>query len=178
MTHLVTHLLVTYTRLLSQALQKADCYIVRTCTDANTCRKVIIEQREDNSFRNLWGEIEALANYVDVVIEKSRTARRMVHRFTAKKNDDTAMQYFKVNAFFPFFDHCLTQLDKRIPADKTDMFLTSKLMPMTIATLTPAEIARVFDWYSADLPQNATFQQEIHRWSTFCQDLMRRFRSR
>jgi hypothetical protein len=37
--------------------------------------------------------------------------------------------------------------------------------------MTPAEIARVFDWYSADLPQNATFQQEIHRWSTFCQDL-------
>jgi hypothetical protein len=40
-----------------------------------------------------------------------------------------------------------------------------------IETMTPAEIARVFDWYSADLPQNATFQQEIHRWSTFCQDL-------
>jgi len=37
--------------------------------------------------------------------------------------------------------------------------------------MTPAEIARVFDWYSADLPQNTTFQQEIHRWSTFCQDL-------
>jgi hypothetical protein len=27
------------------------------------------------------------------------------------------------------------------------------------------------DWYSADLPQNAIFQQEIHRWSTFRQDL-------
>ena len=37
--------------------------------------------------------------------------------------------------------------------------------------MTPAEIARVFDWYSVDLPQNATFQQEIHRWSMFCQDL-------
>ena len=37
--------------------------------------------------------------------------------------------------------------------------------------MTPAEIARVFDWYSADLPQNAPFQQEIHRWSMFCQDL-------
>ena len=33
-----------------------------------------------------------------------------------------------------------------------------------------AEIERVFDWYSADLPQNATFQREIHRWSTFRQD--------
>ena len=37
--------------------------------------------------------------------------------------------------------------------------------------MTPAEIEKVFDWYSADLPQNATFQREIHRWSTFCQDL-------
>ena len=41
----------------------------------------------------------------------------------------------------------------------------------TIETMTPAEIERVFDWYSADLPQNATFQREIHRWSTFRQDL-------
>jgi len=63
------------------------------------------------------------------------------------------------------------QLDQHFPADKTDMFLASKLMPLTIATMTPAEIARVFGWYSADLPQNATFQQEIHRWRTFCQDL-------
>jgi hypothetical protein len=37
--------------------------------------------------------------------------------------------------------------------------------------MTPAEIERVFDWYSADLPQNITFQREIHRWSTFRQDL-------
>jgi hypothetical protein len=39
--------------------------------------------------------------------------------------------------------------------------------------MTPAEIERVFDWYSADLPQNATFQWEIHRWSTFRQDLIK-----
>jgi hypothetical protein len=54
-------------------------------------------------------------------------------------------------------------LNQRFPADKTDMSLTSKLMPLTIATMTSAEIARVFGWYSADLPQNATFQQKIHR---------------
>ena len=37
--------------------------------------------------------------------------------------------------------------------------------------MTPAEIERVFEWYSADLPQNATFQREIYRWSKFRQDL-------
>jgi hypothetical protein len=50
------------------------------------------------------------------------------------------------------------------------MFLASKLVPLTIATMTTSDIARVFDWYIADLPQNITFQQEIHRWITFCQD--------
>ena len=37
--------------------------------------------------------------------------------------------------------------------------------------MTPAKIARFSDKYNADLPQNATFQQEINHWSTFCQDL-------
>ena len=108
---------------------------------------------------------------VDVAIEKPRTAHRMTHWTNAGEIDDSAMQYIKVNVFFPFIDHCLMQSDQRFPADKTDMFLASKLMSLTIATMRPAEITRVFGWYSADLPQNATFQQEIHRWSTFCQDL-------
>ena len=63
-------------------------------------------------------------------------------------------------------------LYQHFPASKTDMSLASKLMPLTIATLAPAEIARVFDWYSADLPQNATFQREIHRWSMFRQAIL------
>jgi hypothetical protein len=65
----------------------------------------------------------------------------MLHRSTAGEIDDTAMQYFKVNVFFPFIDHCLMQLDQYVQAEKTDMFLASKLMPLTIATMTPEEIA-------------------------------------
>ena len=73
------------------------------------------------------GNIEALADSVDVVvIEKPRTARRMVHLSSAGEIFDTAMQYFKENVFFPFIDHCLMQLDQRFPADKTDMFLASR----------------------------------------------------
>ena len=117
------------------------------------------------------GKFEASADSVDVAIEKARTVRRMADQSTAGELDNTAMLYFKVKVFFPFIDHFLLQLDQRFPADKTDMFLASKLVLLTIATMTPAEIARVFDWYSADLPKIATFQQEIHRWSRFCQDL-------
>jgi hypothetical protein len=52
----------------------------------------------------------ALADSVDVVIEKPRMARRMAHRSTPGEIDATAMQYFKVNVFFPFIDHCLNDL--------------------------------------------------------------------
>jgi hypothetical protein len=117
------------------------------------------------------GKFEASADSVDVAIEKARTVRRMADQSTAGELDNTAMLYFKVKVFFPFIDHFLLQLDQRFPADKTDMFLASKLVLLTIATMTPAEIARVFDWYSVDLHQNATFRQEIHLWSTFFQDL-------
>ena len=68
----VTQYIMSYARSLAQALQKADCDIVEACVDANTCKKVIREQREDS---------------VDVVIEKRRTARRMAHRSTAGKID-------------------------------------------------------------------------------------------
>jgi len=72
----VTQHILSYTRPLSQALQKADCDIVKACIDANTCKKVIREQREDNTFRNLWGRIEALADSVDLVIEKPKNSSK------------------------------------------------------------------------------------------------------
>jgi len=98
----VTQHILSYTIPLSQALQKADCDIVKTCVDANTCKKVIREQREDNTFRSLWGKMEALADSDDIaVIEKPRRARIMAHRSSAGDIDYTAMQYFKVNVFLP-----------------------------------------------------------------------------
>jgi hypothetical protein len=44
----VTQHILSYTRPLAQALQKADCDIVKAYVDANTCKKVIREQREDS----------------------------------------------------------------------------------------------------------------------------------
>ena len=73
----VTQHILSYAGPLSQALQKADCDIVKECIGANTCKKVIREQREVNTFCNLWGKIEASADSVGVVIEKPRTARRI-----------------------------------------------------------------------------------------------------
>ena len=46
----VTQHILSYTRPPSQALQKADWDVVKACIDANTCKKVTREQREDKYF--------------------------------------------------------------------------------------------------------------------------------
>jgi hypothetical protein len=54
----------------------------------------------------------ALADRIDVQLEKPRAAIRMKHRSTAGDANDTACLYFKVNVFFPFIDHCVVQLEE------------------------------------------------------------------
>jgi hypothetical protein len=110
----------------------------------------------------------ALADRIDVQLEKPRTAIRIKHRSTAGDVNDTACRYFKVNVFFP---SCVAQLEERFSEDKSAMFLASKLMPNKIRTMTPIEMAKVFEWYSPDLPESPTFQMEIQRWKDFCDDL-------
>jgi hypothetical protein len=62
--------------------------------------------------------------------------------------------------FVPFFGFSITKSTESANAS----ILPHKLRKVFILS----EIVRVIDWYSADLHQK-TFQQEIHRWSTFCQ---------
>ena len=163
--------ILSFTRPLTQALQQTDCYIIMACNDANRCKTVIQKERSEAVFESLWGKMTALADRIDVQLEKPRAAIRMKHRSTAGDANDTACLYFKVNVFFPFIDHCVAQLEERFPEDKSAMFLASKLMPNKIRTMTSIEMAKVFEWYSPDLPEGSTFQMEIQRWKDFCDDL-------
>ena len=57
----VTQHILSYTRPLSQTVQKANCGIVKACVMQTLARKSS-ENREDSTFRNLWGTMEALAD--------------------------------------------------------------------------------------------------------------------
>jgi hypothetical protein len=166
----VQHIL-SFNRPLTQALQQTDCDIIKTCNDTNRCKTVIQKERSDAVLESLWGKMTALADRIDVQLEKPRTAIRMKHRSTAGDANDTACRYFKVNVFVPFIGHCVPQLEERFSEDKSAMFLASKLMPNKIRTMSSIEMAKVFEWYSPDLPEGSTFQMEIQRSKDFCDDL-------
>jgi hypothetical protein len=104
--------ILSFTRLLTQALQHTDCDVIKACNDDNTCKTVIQKERSEAVFESLWGKMTALADRIDVQLEKPRTAIRMKHRSTAGDGNDTASRYFKVNVFCPFIDHCVAQLEQ------------------------------------------------------------------
>ncbi|CAC5419176.1 unnamed protein product [Mytilus coruscus] len=136
-------------------------------------KTVINEQRNDTVFDSIWEKMKVFATCVNIQLEKPRTAKRMTQRSTAGVASDTASKYFKINVFFPFIDHCVAQPEERFPEDKSAMFLASKLMPLKVHTMSQIETAKIYEWYSSDLPDGdrSTYYMEIQRWMTFCNHL-------
>lgn len=153
----IAHHILSFTRPLSQSLQRTDCDIVKAFDDARVCQDVVKEQRSDDIYEGLWRKINTLATSVDTQIEKPRTSNRMVHRSTAGEVDDSASRYYKLNVFFPFIDHCLAQLDERFSEDKSGMYLASQLMPHKVEGLSEADMAKIFEWHCSDLPEPESF---------------------
>ncbi|CAC5375766.1 unnamed protein product [Mytilus coruscus] len=166
----VTQHILSFTRPLTQVLQKTDCDITKAYQDANTCKTVINEQRNDAVFDSIWEKMNVLAACVNIQLEKPRTAKRMTRRSTAGDASDTASKYLKINVFFPFIDNCAA-LEERFPEDKSAMFLASTLMPLKFHTMSQIETAKIYEWYSPDFLDGDTFYMEIQRWMAFCNHL-------
>lgn len=75
----IAHHILSFTRPLSQSLQRTDCDIVKACDDARVCQDVVKEQRSDDIYEGLWKKINTLATSVDTQIEKPRSSKRMVY---------------------------------------------------------------------------------------------------
>ncbi|VDI50001.1 Hypothetical predicted protein [Mytilus galloprovincialis] len=64
-------------------------------------------QRSDEVFnRCIWMKAAAIAESIDIELGKPRTVGRMRHRANAAFSDDSVHGYYRVNAYFPFVDHC------------------------------------------------------------------------
>ncbi|CAC5424514.1 unnamed protein product [Mytilus coruscus] len=99
----VTQHVLIFTRPLTQVLQKTDCDIIKAYQDANTCKTVINEQRNDTVFDSIWEKMKVLATCVNIQLEKPRTSTRMTQRSTAGDASDTASKLVLQNkCIFPF----------------------------------------------------------------------------
>ena len=67
------------------------------------------------------------ADSIGIEQSKPRTVGRMTNRANAAFAEDSVPSYHRIDASFPFVDHCLSELNERFPEQTRPSFLAFQL---------------------------------------------------
>lgn len=113
---------------------------------------MINDQRSEEVYhRCIWSKATAIADSIGIQLQKPRTAGQMRHRANAALTG-TAEEYYRINTYLPFVDHCLSELNNRFSDETRPSFLAFKLLPGRINTLTRHEFEDIVERFQTDLP--------------------------
>jgi hypothetical protein len=76
----------------------------------------------------------AIADTIGIELSKPRTVGWMTNRANAAFAEDSVPSYYRMNAFFSFVDHSLSELDERFPEQTRPSFLAFQLLPSRVQT--------------------------------------------
>jgi hypothetical protein len=168
----VAHHILSYTKPLSLALQNSKCDVYEAFVDAQNCKKVIVAQRSDTVFnRCIWMKTTAIAGSIGIELSKPRTVGRMTNGANAAFAEDSVPSYYRINAFFPFVDHCLSELNERFPEQTRPSLLAFQLLPSRVQDISAEHVEDIHTRYEDDLPDYIGFIAEMERWKMFCAGL-------
>ena len=96
-----------------------------------------------------------VAQSVDCSLEIPRQVARQQHRANAPAT--TPCEYWRINLFFPFIDHLMTQFDERFPESSRNMYLGYYLIPKHLPQLDDEKLKAIRESYQADLPSEKLY---------------------
>jgi hypothetical protein len=170
----IAHHILSYTKPLSLALQNSKCDVYKAFVDAQNCKKIIAAQRSDTVFNIcIWMKTTAIADSIGIEQSKPRTVGRMTNRVNAAFAEDSVPSYYRINAFFPLVDHCLSELNERFPEQTRPSFLAFQLLPSRIQNISAEHVEDIHTRYENDLPDSIRFIVEMERWKMFCAGLQK-----
>ena len=82
------------------ALQAKNCDLLKANRMAQTLKKTLLTERENDKFHPLWQSITTVANSLDVQPAKKRTTSRQQHRSNPDVSDIEG--YYRVTYFYEF----------------------------------------------------------------------------
>jgi hypothetical protein len=115
----------------------------------------------------------AIADSIGIELSKPGTVGRMANRDNAAFAEDSVPSYYRINAFFPFVDHCLSELNERFPEQTRPSFLTFQLLPSRVQNISAEHVEDIHTRYEDDLPDSIGFIAEMERWEMFCAGLQK-----
>ena len=126
---------LSFLRCVTLALQSTECNLVDAYTDVALARKCIRDSRNEECWERLWKKATQLASTVGLTIEKPRAARAHIHRSNVGSVDQSSSTYYRLNMFYPFIDHVITELETRFSNDHEGLVAIQHLIPISLREL-------------------------------------------
>ena len=98
-----------------------------------------------------------------------RTAKVQCHRANAGASDQSCSDYYKVNVYYPFVDHVISELDTRFSDHHEGLVAVQYLVPTLLSKLTQEKVELIKQYYGQYLSfeEREVLDTEITKWKKF-----------
>ena len=107
-----------------------------------------------------------MASATGITVVKPRTARVQCHRANAGASDQSWSDYYKVNVYYPFVDHVISELDTRFSDHHEGLVAVQYLVPTLLSKLTQEKVELIKQYYGQYLSfeEREVLDTEITKW--------------
>ena len=85
---------------------------------------------------------------VGIIIDKPRTARVQRHRANSGATTVSCSNYYRINVYYPFIDHVITELEARFSCDHEGLVAVQYLVPFHLPQLSQENIDSLCSYYN------------------------------
>ncbi|VDI15927.1 Hypothetical predicted protein [Mytilus galloprovincialis] len=159
---LVAQFVLSILKPLTLFLQKTDCNMVDAFEESKILLELLQEKRTEEIFSELFRRGTVIADAIEIDLMPRRRVGRQVHRENAA-TASTAEQHWRINLFFPFLDHVISEMQRRFPDEVKNQMLGYYLIPKNVGKLTPELIEHLFQAFP-DVTNMEELTCELERW--------------
>ena len=162
----VAQFVLSYLGSVTTSLQSVHCNLVDAYNDVKLARKCIQDSRTDSCWGQVWTRVNHLASATGITVVKPRTARVQCHRANAGASDQSCSDYYKVNVYYPFVDHVISELDTRFSDHHEGLVAVQYLVPTLLSKLTQEKVELIKQYYGQYLSfeEREVLDTEITKW--------------
>ena len=91
----------------------------------------------------VWSRMQCLASAVGIMVDKPRTARLQCHRANAGAVDQSCSDYYRINVYYPFIDHVISELETRFSNDHEGLVAVQYLVPSCLSQLSHDKVESI-----------------------------------
>ena len=113
----------------------------------------------------MWSQLSQIADSINATLVKPHTTNVQCHQANAADNNQSS-DYCRINAFYPFVDHIVGELETRFSIQHEGLITVQNLLPLYMPKLTDRRIEKTKNYFSKhlDFSDKSNFDFKLARW--------------